>query len=76
MSATDVYTAADLGITGPHLVASDLDCRDLIVHEILEYKALWTSGTGVRFTYLAPGVLEPIACGVPLTRLRIEGVTS
>lgn len=76
MSRLDVYTAADLGIAGPHLVARDLDDRNLIVHEIIEYKALWTGLTGVRFTYRAPGVADPISCGTPLDRLRIEGLAS
>ena len=76
MSATDVYTAADLGITGPHLVVNDLDGRALIVHEVLKFKRLWTGGTGLSFTYLAPGVNEPITCRVPLDRAYIAGGAS
>lgn len=74
------YTAADLGITGPHLIAHTLDGDRLIVEEVLGYVVdrcnvttrtkEWTA----VHTYRAPGSVEPITGRVPVRRLRVAGL--
>jgi hypothetical protein len=74
------YTAADLGITGPHLIAHTLDGDRPIVDEVLGYvvdrcnvTARTKEWTAV-FTYRAPGVDEPITGRVPVRRLTVAGL--
>jgi hypothetical protein len=74
------YTAADLGITGPHLIAHTLDGDRLIVDEVLGYVVDWCNVStrehhrSAVFTYRAPGVDEPITGRVPVRRLTVAGL--
>jgi hypothetical protein len=74
------YTARDLGITGPHLIAHNLDGDRLIVDEVLGYVVDWCNVTArtkewtAVFTYRAPGSVEPITGRVPVRRLTVAGL--
>ncbi len=72
------YTARDLGIFGPHLIAHTIGGNLLIVDEVLGYvvdrcnvTARTKEWTAV-FTYRAPGSVEPITGRVPVRRVRVE----